>query len=88
MPPTSKTAFPQRQQSGGANHMTPVRYQNGTSTAYTNNNGNYMPNVKSVTAPVPPVKPQYVIQNGLNGNQMVGTEIFFVLFFISFFMFD
>ncbi|VDK75822.1 unnamed protein product [Litomosoides sigmodontis] len=73
MTPTSKPIFPQRQQPG-TNHIASTRYQNGISTAYANSNGNnYAPNVKPVMVPVPPAKPpQYVLQNGLNGNQTSG----------------
>uniref|UniRef100_A0A0R3S569 Ras-associating domain-containing protein n=1 Tax=Elaeophora elaphi TaxID=1147741 RepID=A0A0R3S569_9BILA len=71
--PTSKTTFPQQQQPS-TSYMTTTRYHNGISSAYANSNGNYVPNVKPIMVPVPPAKPQFVMQNGRNGNQMIGTE--------------
>uniref|UniRef100_A0A8R1U277 PH domain-containing protein n=1 Tax=Onchocerca volvulus TaxID=6282 RepID=A0A8R1U277_ONCVO len=70
--PTQKTAFPQQP---STSHMaTATRYHNGISSTYTN--GNYISNVKpTVTVPVPPTKPQFVMQNGRNCNQMIGTEV-------------
>ncbi|CAG9530846.1 unnamed protein product [Cercopithifilaria johnstoni] len=71
--PSSKTTFSQQQQPS-TNHMAITRYHNGISSAHANNNGNYVPNMKPIMAPVPPTKPQFVIKNGRNSNQMICTE--------------
>ncbi|KAL4002116.1 PH domain family protein [Acanthocheilonema viteae] len=70
---TSRMTFPQQQQPS-TSHLATTRYHNGISAAYANSNGNYVANVKPVIAPVPPAKPQFVIQNGRNSNQMIGIE--------------
>uniref|UniRef100_A0A915Q6D6 PH domain-containing protein n=1 Tax=Setaria digitata TaxID=48799 RepID=A0A915Q6D6_9BILA len=61
-----KTTFSQQQQHQPSTSH--ARYQNGISSGHTN--GNYVSDVKPVVAPVPPAKPQFVMQNRRNGNQM------------------
>ncbi|MCP9258798.1 Amyloid beta A4 protein-binding family B member 1-interacting protein [Dirofilaria immitis] len=73
--PIPKTAFPQQQQQQqpSTSHMVAdTRYHNGISSTYAN--GNYVSNVKPITIPVPPAKPQFTIQNGGSSSQMIGTK--------------
>uniref|UniRef100_A0A1I8EG34 PH domain-containing protein n=1 Tax=Wuchereria bancrofti TaxID=6293 RepID=A0A1I8EG34_WUCBA len=74
---TTKITFPQQQQQQqqqpSTSHMIATRYGNGISSTYSN--GNYVTNVKSnVMVPIPPAKPQFVMQNERNSNQIITTE--------------
>lgn len=79
MVPISKFNFPEQQQPS-TSHISTTRYHNEFSLAYAKSNGNYVPNVKPVMAPVPPAKPQFVMQSRRDNNQMIGTEVFSFFF--------